>query len=346
MKEDIILFGTGDSAKMFMKTFSDDFNVLAVADNFSTGLFEGREICRFSDIADMAYERVVIASSAVDQILPQIAATLGALDAVYWYDHRSDGLVPANRFVLLEDRAVLLSWKMHESVFESALSAFMVEPDAYKKLLQGVAYIFSSAVEGDVAEFGTCSGNTASLLAHSLTFFEKTFQHSEKAHKIMPRQLHLFDSFEGFPKAACQEDLSAPHVSSGVWGEGTAKGLDAPSLRQLCRQFIENERIDIYEGWYKDTLSDIDAATKFALIHIDCDLYESTVDVLNYLFANNHISDGCTLFFDNWNSNRASPKFGERKAWADAVETHGITYSDCGEYGYNSRKFIVHLETD
>jgi hypothetical protein len=82
--------------------------------------------------------------------------------------------------------------------------------------------------------------------------------------------------------------------------------------------------------------------TKLALLHVDCDLYSSTMDVLDYCFANNVVSEGAAIFFDDYNCNRASPDHGERKAWSQCIDKYAIQHSDAGEYGWAGHKFYVH----
>jgi hypothetical protein len=77
-------------------------------------------------------------------------------------------------------------------------------------------------------------------------------------------------------------------------------------------------------------------------VHLDCDLYSSTAEVLEYLFVHRHVAEGSVVFFDDWNCNRASPQMGQRRAWREAVERHRIEFSDCGEYAVLGHKFIVH----
>jgi hypothetical protein len=105
--------------------------------------------------------------------------------------------------------------------------------------------------------------------------------------------------------------------------------------------FLPAERIVVHEGWFQDTLGNV-KNEKFALVHIDCDLYESTVQVLDYFFTNELFSDGCAVFFDDWNCNRASPQFGERRAWRECCRRYNVEFSDCGDYGVFGHKFIVH----
>ena len=94
-------------------------------------------------------------------------------------------------------------------------------------------------------------------------------------------------------------------------------------------------------------LHQIPAGTKFAFVHIDCDLYESAYQVLDYLFGNDMLSDGCALFFDDWYCNRGNPRYGEHKAMGDIVEKYNLAngrrLTDWGPYGIVGRKFIVHV---
>jgi hypothetical protein len=81
---------------------------------------------------------------------------------------------------------------------------------------------------------------------------------------------------------------------------------------------------------------------KVALINVDCDLYSSTMDALSPLFEREQISDGCMIFFDDYNCNRASRIHGQRKAWDELMYYHDLEVSDEGSYGLFGRRFIVH----
>ena len=197
-------------------------------------------------------------------------------------------------------------------------------------LLLSVTYIHGAAVVGDVAEFGTMSGRTATILAQAIK------QHNSS------RRLMLFDSFEGLPTSTSAVDSCSPHVRSGVWSSGTCKGLTSQQLRDKCAEHLPNTQIEIHEGWFADTLRKLHGDTRFALIHIDSDLYKSAVDVLDYCFANRTISRGAAVHFDDWDCNQADPRFGERLAWRVMVDKFAVNFTDCGQYGWGSRKFIVH----
>ena len=101
-------------------------------------------------------------------------------------------------------------------------------------------------------------------------------------------------------------------------------------------------RVRIHAGWFRDTLPCLPRETRFSLVHIDCDLYQSAKDVLDYCFSSGMIENGAAIFFDDWNCNAANAALGERRAWAEAVDAFDIHATDCGEYGMGARKFIVH----
>jgi hypothetical protein len=214
--------------------------------------------------------------------------------------------------------------------------------EIYRSLHRGVEYIVASAVDGHVAEFGTSSGRTAMTLAKGLADFGNKYVFSEQAHGIVRRKLMLFDGFEGFPSATHPIDQAAPHIRSGVWGPGVTKDATAETLLEMCASVFEKDRIEIHAGWYSETLSKLEPGLKFALVHIDCDFYSSTTEVLERLFEIDAFADGCAIFFDDWYCNRGSPDFGEQRAWADCVARFKPRFTDWGAYATVGRRFIIH----
>ena len=200
--------------------------------------------------------------------------------------------------------------------------------ETFKALWLGMEYIYCSAVSGHIAEFGTMSGETSSVLALGIATFGTRYGYSDQAHGIGPRSLYLLDSFEGLPRTSNKVDAASPHVGAGIWGPGVAKGIGAQLLREKCAVALDPARIIIVEGWYDHTLKTLDPLLRFAFVHLDCDLYESTAPVLDHLFRNKSLSDGCALFFDDWYCNRGSPLFGQQKAWAECVKKYNVQFTD------------------
>jgi O-methyltransferase len=198
----------------------------------------------------------------------------------------------------------------------------------------GVEYVYYGEVEGDVAEFGTMSGDTSVALAQAMSFC-RDLGHT-------PKKLHLFDSFEGLPAITSKVDAQSQHVLSGAWGPGGCKMLGKAELLARLQPHLAPERLVVHHGWYRDTVPKLPRSTRFGLVHVDCDLYQSTMDALEPLFANGHLAEGALILFDDWNCNRASPAHGERRAWAELASTFSIVSSDLGGYSWDGHKFIVH----
>ncbi len=212
----------------------------------------------------------------------------------------------------------------------------------FEALTEGVYYVFNNPVEGHVAEFGTCTGFSSYTIARAMSTYRKLCDERMRKSGQPEKKLHLFDSFEGLPRADSATDLASPNVKAGVWSEGAYKGLTAPELAELCATAYPAEHIHVLAGWYSQTLAAMPADVKYAMVHLDCDLYSSTHEVLDHLCSGRHLADGCVIFFDDWNCNHSSPRFGQRKVWGEMVEKHHLAYSDCGDYATLGHKFIVH----
>jgi O-methyltransferase len=211
-------------------------------------------------------------------------------------------------------------------------------------LKRGIHYIYGSAVAGDVAEFGCYMGRTAAILAETMARCEYEYAGALLMHGISPRRLWVYDSFEGFPQATKAPDIEAPHIQSGAWAAGSCRGGSPQEVRRRCDNLLGGNRVHVGAGWFKDTLKTIPPDTRFAFVHLDCDFYESTYQVLMHLFDNDHLSDGCALYFDDWYCNRGSPVYGQQRAWREAcLKTKKDYYaSDWGPYGVVGHRFIVH----
>jgi hypothetical protein len=205
-----------------------------------------------------------------------------------------------------------------------------------RALTLSVMYINSVDVKGDIAEFGTMGGFTARTLAAAMVF-DPRYQPNRPL-----RKLRLFDSFEGLPQITSKVDLESPHVKSGTWSRGGCKILGARELRSMVEAIIPPCRVQIHEGWFADSVKQLPEHTRFAMVHFDGDLYQSTMDAFIPCFERGFISKGAVVCFDDWSCNQADPEFGERRAWADLVKRFDINASYLGDYSIQGCKFIVH----
>jgi hypothetical protein len=147
--------------------------------------------------------------------------------------------------------------------------------------------------DGLVLEFGVKSGKTITTLANKP--------------KLKKREIYGFDSFEGIPK-----DWS---------GTRTLKG----QLSNLGKMPKVPKNVKLVKGWFKDSLPKFvkKSGENAALIHVDCDLYESTKDIFDNL--GKKIVSGTVIIFDeffnypNWENH-------EFKAWNEFVKKEKIKF--------------------
>lgn len=151
------------------------------------------------------------------------------------------------------------------------MRALRVHPDADSEHPRGDAVraaLGEVAIGGDFAQFGVYRGKTARII-------EKLMEGD--------RKLHLFDSFEGLP-----EDWMKRKPA------GTFK------IEQDEIPVFSSPRVVMHKGWFKDTVPvwARETATPLAFLHLDADLYSSTVDAL--FNADHLIPKGSILLFDEY----------------------------------------------
>jgi len=117
-----------------------------------------------------------------------------------------------------------------------------------------------------------------------------------------------FDSFEGF-----QEDWQG-----GFYGKKTY------SLNG--QKPVVNKNVKLIKGYFKDTLPKFLKNKKqdIAFLHIDCDTYQSTKEVLDIIGPKKLVSN-TRILFDEYTS-YIGWKENEFKAWKEFVQKHNIKY--------------------
>ncbi|HEV2109734.1 MAG TPA: TylF/MycF/NovP-related O-methyltransferase [Gammaproteobacteria bacterium] len=114
-----------------------------------------------------------------------------------------------------------------------------------------------ATLPGDLAECGAYKGASAYLMC--------------RAAQGTNRRVHLFDSFEG---------LSEPgRVDGDYWVHG-ALSVPEDAIRQTIAEF-DNYRI--YRGWIPQRFGEV-SEQDFCLVHIDVDLYQPTLDSLDFFY--------------------------------------------------------------
>jgi O-methyltransferase len=222
-------------------------------------------------------------------------------------------------------------------IFYDGDGARAIHGEAYKRAIE---FVTIGGVVGDVLEFGVLGGWSARLICEAM---RDVFNLNN---------IHLFDSFEGLPDYASEIDKTSYEIGGrDIWSDKMRfpadflKQFGQPHewhIRDRISEVIRAERILIHKGYYSETLKE-DLGIKAALVHIDCDLYQSTAEVLWGLHRMKSFQDGCVLLFDDWNCNRANPRYGERRAFQEFLDGQTrFTASPWFTYGYNGAAYILH----
>lgn len=223
--------------------------------------------------------------------------------------------------------------------------------EKYKAIMLSLEYAVIEQVPGHLAEFGVQMGQEAMVTGFLLRSLETNMEAYLKRLGAVPKNLHLFDSFQGYPEITNAVDTSSFEVKRNYWYEGLGglAGTPPDKLAEMAsgsaRHYLGDHRVETHVGFFEDTLARLPDGLKLAFVSIDCDLYESTVQVLDHLFGHDILSDGAVVLFGGgWNHNRASPDFGYRRAWRECVARHNVAVSDGGAVGAMARRFFVHRQ--
>lgn len=205
-------------------------------------------------------------------------------------------------------------------------------------------YVYGSHIPGAVAEFGCFQGFSSLLLADLIAEFRAE---TEFYAETFPRHFYVYDSFKGFPKSTNPVDsISYEVADSGYWREH--EDASPPGTEEMLRHEF-GRRIGpsgwtIVPGMYSDSLSATPLTEQVAIANLDCDLYSSSVEVLDHLLGRRLLPDGAVLLMDDYNCNRANPRFGMRRAMRECfARTDGFyEFSEFIRYGWHGRAFFVH----
>jgi hypothetical protein len=189
-------------------------------------------------------------------------------------------------------------------------------------------FVKFSCIEGDYLEFGVFTGGA----------FVRAF-HSAQAHSLKSMRFYAFDSFAGLPKV---EGIDSNY---GEFKEGDYACDITDFKKNIIASKVDLEKVDIIQGWYNEILN---AETKrkiplkkAAIIWIDCDLYKSTVDILE--FITDYVQEGTVLVFDDWFHFKGSPNAGEQKAFREWLgKNNTIGAAEYLKISWKSNSFILY----
>lgn len=203
---------------------------------------------------------------------------------------------------------------------------FSFTPDTLPALSAALHQVRDGNVAGDYYEFGMAFG-------YSFWWTQKT----AKRLGLCDMRFFGFDSFAGLPAPI------GPDAGTD-FKQGDYAASWATVTRNLTKHGVDWSRTTLIAGFYDRSLNEglkqQHGMRKAAVALIDCDLYSSTVPVLNFL--NSLLQDGTVLLFDDWNCFGASDSHGERRAFQEFLSCHPQWHAEpLSSFGWHGQSFVM-----
>lgn len=140
----------------------------------------------------------------------------------------------------------------------------------------------------DVAECGVWKGHSAYML--SKIFSDHKFSGT----------FHIFDSFEGGLSDKVEQDKNLLREMSG--GEvKIEKEIFSSQQSQVASVLSSFSFIKLYAGWIPERFEEV-SGEKFSFVHIDVDLYQPTLDSLDFFWQ--RLTKGGFVVVDDYGSSQ------------------------------------------
>jgi O-methyltransferase len=180
-----------------------------------------------------------------------------------------------------------------------------------------ITFVINNNISGDYLEFGVFQGRS---FVHAYKYFHSRLRKyiasrgeelSDYRRQVEKMRFFAFDSFAGLP------DVDQGNLPLHWRGAAAMKCPKDGFSRNIAKAGVNLSDVRIVEGFFENSLTDVcrtsHQLTAGAVFHIDCDLYESTVQVLDFIAP--LVQDGSVLTFDDWFYYRGHPERGERGAF-------------------------------
>lgn len=144
--------------------------------------------------------------------------------------------------------------------------------------------IIENNIEGDLIETGVWRGGAVIFMRGIL-----------KAYNITDRNVWVADSFEGLPKP---NETAYPADSGDHHHQITFLNVSLETVKNnFARYGLLDDQVRFLKGWFKNTLPKA-PISKLALLRLDGDMYESTMDGLINLYPK--LSIGGYIIIDDY----------------------------------------------
>jgi O-methyltransferase len=191
----------------------------------------------------------------------------------------------------------------------------MIGMGGLNNLQECVEDVLRNKVPGDLVETGVWRGGAVIFMRALLT-----------VHGDMHRSVWAFDSFSGLPKPNKAEYPA--DAGDALWSHSLDVSLEEVKNNFRKYQMLD-DRVHFVKGWFKDTIPRAEVK-KIAVLRLDGDMYESTIQVLNGLY--DKVSLGGYVIIDDYNMipqcNEAVHDFRSDRSLTEDL----VTLPGCGAY--------------
>jgi O-methyltransferase len=189
--------------------------------------------------------------------------------ALEWH---ADGIRPFDR----KAREAGTDWPAH--------AHSMIGQKRMLQLQRAAEFVLDRRIPGDFIETGVWRGGACILLRAVL-----------KAYGVTDRRVWLADSFAGLPPP---DPERFPADRGDTLYTYSALAISLETVREnFARYGLLDEQVVFLKGWFRDTLPTAQIA-KIAILRLDGDLYESTIQPLSYLY--DRVSTGGFVIVDDY----------------------------------------------
>lgn len=133
-------------------------------------------------------------------------------------------------------------------------------------------------LDGEIVEIGVERGGTAKII---------------RKYASQDKKIFLFDTFEGL--VYCSEKD----------GGYLSDGLFEYDFNKIFEMFKDDTRISVHKGIFPESGYEVLKDKKVALVHLDVDTYQSTLDSLHFIY--DKIVPGGIIIIHDYINNHATP---------------------------------------
>ncbi|MBP01635.1 MAG: hypothetical protein CMM25_02335 [Rhodospirillaceae bacterium] len=158
----------------------------------------------------------------------------------------------------------------------------------HTSLFQMARHVIAKGINGHFVECGCAGGHSTFMMASAL-------KGSSRSSRLI-----IFDSFEGLSPLD-NEDQTFVKGSTDVYGMRKAAskgGAFAVSLEEVAPFFTDFPFVEFYKGWVPDRFNEVENES-FAFVNLDLDLYQPTLDSLEFFFP--RLEKGGVMHIDDYN---------------------------------------------